>query len=137
MGFLSFLTMEKYNTAREELTLVDMRPIIPLEQNQLDTEMETFQNKTLRPILKMQHNVLLDVLLLQPNVESILKYRERRFAFRDRLKVFLNQAQLKGMFIGMIIGQFTREEMKFYLQNTKEGNKRIINMTIDRLADSI
>ncbi len=131
------LIMEKYNNQRDEDKLIDLRPIIPLERNSLETDVECFQNQPLRPLLKMQHDLLLDVLLMQPNVDSILKYRERRNSFRDRLKLFLNQAQLKGMYIGIIVGLFSKEELKFYLDNSKECNKRILQMICDRLADAV
>lgn len=41
--------------------------------------------------------------------------------------IFKNPA-LRNLFIGMVIGQFTTEEMTIYFENQKAINKRIIDM---------
>lgn len=132
--FLHF-DMVKYNSDRDEKLLLKIRPVLFIEA--CVGEIEVFQNETLRPILKMQHNIMVDFILSQPNFDSVLKHRLVRFLFEAKLKEFINQPQLKGQLIGMVIGHFTSDEMKCYTNNNKEINKRISQMLLQRFADSI
>jgi hypothetical protein len=136
MGFL-FFYMVKYNSDRDEKSLIELRPNLILESFDSDGDLESFQNDSLRPILKFQHNVLLDFVLSQPNIDSVLKNRQIRRILESSLKDFINQTQLKGQLIGMTIGLFSMEELKFYNVYQKEINKRILQMILQRLVDSI
>ncbi len=129
--------MINYNTARDEEAILELRPELYLEKMDTMTEVENFQNSTLRPILKMQHNLLLDFLLQQKNIDSILANRDSKKVFEAQLKSFINQAHLKEIFIGMILGLFSREEMKLCFNHSKEINKRIMQMILQRFMDSL
>jgi hypothetical protein len=99
---------------------------------------ELFQNKTLRPIIKLQHNLLIAVfknyitkhknvfseLSLQKQLSYIDNAIQRDMKFRNSVK-------------GMIIGQFTIEEYALYIQNSSALNKRMMNIVKERLIDSI
>ena len=101
--------------------------------NQCSSE-EAFQNKTLRPILKMQNDLFVQVFInyaiKQKNVffsltpEKKLSYIEnviqRDIKFRNSLK-------------GMIIALFTLEEYAEYIQISSNLNKRMMNMLVERL----
>ena len=135
-GFF-YLIMIEYNTNRDEDGLRKLRPELFFEKFDDDSENSQFQNDTLRPILKLQHNVLLDFLLGQPKIEIVLKQKEIRRILEIKLTEFINQPQIKGPLFGMVIGHFTREEMKFYNLNSKDLNKRIKQMLLQRFVDSI
>jgi|TARA_R110000737_G_scaffold17480_2_gene35192 hypothetical protein len=128
--------MVKYNVDRDENALVEIRPLIILESFDGDSYLELFQNETLRPILKLQHNILIDFLLSQPKIESVLKQKEIRRIFESKLKDYMNQPHLKGQLIGMVTGHFTNAEMKFYIKQSKDINKRIVQMLLQRFVDS-
>ena len=104
-------------------------------QSSLD---ELFQNKTLRPILKLQNDlfvfVFINYAVKQKNTffdlspEKKLAYIEntiqRDIKFRNSLK-------------GIIIGQFTTEEYVLYIQTSSSLNKRMMQMVIERLKDQV
>ena len=129
--------MMTYNESRDEQAMVALRPILYLETEGSPNEIEEFQNTTLRPILKMQHNILMDFVQVQPNFDAILAYKQKRTVFQERLRIFLQQSSIKGVLIGMIVGQFSREEFAVYQRNTKEYNMRILQMCGQRFVDSI
>jgi len=99
---------------------------------------EAFQNKTLRPALKFQNDLLVEAFINYANkqknhfytlsVEKKLLYIEnaihKDIKFRNALK-------------GMILGFFTVEEFKEYTQNSSNLNKRMMNLVIDRLKDQV
>ena len=99
---------------------------------------ELFQNKTLRPILKFQNDIFIEVFInyaiKQKNVffnltpEKKISYIEtviqRDIKFRNSLK-------------GMIIALFTIEEYRDYIKNSSNLNKRMMNLLIERLKSQI
>lgn len=120
-------------------SLLRFRPEIKTTQiNAMMSNDERFQNETLRPILKLQNDLLIQVyknyirkhknkfyeLSLEKRLEYIEKSIQKDIKFRNSLK-------------GMIIGQFTVEEYGNYIQNSSALNKRMMNMTIKRLKDQI
>ena len=99
---------------------------------------ERFQNQTLRPIIKLQNPLLLEVfknyirkhkgafyeLSMEKRLEYIENSIQKDIKFRNSLK-------------GMVIGQFTTEEYKCYIQNSSSLNKRMMNTVIERLKDQV
>jgi hypothetical protein len=99
---------------------------------------EAFQNITLRPILKLQNDLFIQVFInytqKQKNAfftltpEKKLNYIEnviqRDIKFRNSLK-------------GMIIGLFTVVEYHEYITNSSNLNKRMMNLLIERLKSQV
>jgi len=99
---------------------------------------EIFQNKTLRPVAKLQDDLLVAVfknyakkhknVFYDLSVEKRLDYIEnaihKDMKFRNSLK-------------GIIIGQFTLEEYEIYIQNSSDLNKRMMNIVKERLKSNI
>ncbi|MDP2687611.1 MAG: glyoxalase [Aequorivita sp.] len=99
---------------------------------------ECFQNKTLRPVVKLQHDLLLAAfrnyiskhknVFYDLNVEKKMDYIEnaihKDMKFRNSLK-------------GMIIGQFTLDEFEIYIQNSSALNKRMMDIVKERLKDNL
>lgn len=119
--------------------LISLRPVIEgaTLHPQASSE-EIFQNKTLRPILKLQNELLAEAFInyavkqkgqfFTLNTEKKLLYIEnaihRDIKFRNALK-------------GMIMGLFTVEEFKEYITNSSNLNKRMMNLLIERLKDQV
>nr|WP_297783906.1 glyoxalase [uncultured Allomuricauda sp.] len=118
---------------------LDIRPNIP--KSHFNSQMgfdEHFQNKTLRPVIKLQNDLLVEAFKNYANkhkgvfhelsLEKKLHYIERAIQkdikFRNSLK-------------GMIIGQFTVEEYRDYITNSSALNKRMMNMVVERLKDQV
>ena len=99
---------------------------------------ERFQNLTLRPVIKFQHDLLIEAfknyatkhknVFYDLSVEKRIDYIEnaihKDMKFRNSLK-------------GMIIGVFTVEEYNIYIQNSSALNKRMMSIVKERLIDNI
>jgi len=101
-------------------------------------EDELFQNMVLRPVIKMQH----DILILR--VQSYFLSKKVVFHMMDKKKrinaiesAFQNDNPFKKEIQGMILGQLNPEEFKSYLKSERSMNKRIIQMVRNRMLDSI
>lgn len=125
-------------TNRDNL-LLSGRPIISSIQisNNMSSE-ERFQNISLRPIIKLQNDLLVCVfknyitkhknVFYDLDIEKRLKYIEnviyRDIKFRNALK-------------GMIIGLFTTEEYEIYITNSSSLNKRMMNIVKQRIQSNV
>jgi hypothetical protein len=102
------------------------------------SEEELFQNQTLRPILKLQNELYLELfkyysiknkaLFSQFSVEKKLYYIEN---------TILNDNKFRNLLIGTTIGLMQIEEYKLYTKNASALNKRIITMLIERLKSQV
>ena len=116
-----------------------VRPNLPesLVEGNLKEE-ELFQNMVLRPVIKMQH----DILILR--VQSHFLSKKVVFHMMDKKKrinaiesAFQNDIPFKKEIQGMILAQLNRDEFKSYLKSERSMNKRIIQMVRNRMFDSI
>ena len=116
-----------------------VRPNLPesLVEGHLKEE-ELFQNMVLRPVIKMQH----DILILR--VQSYFLSKKVVFHMLDKKKrinaiesAFQNDNPFKKEIQGMILGQLNPEEFQRYLKSERSMNKRIIQMVRNRMLDSI
>ncbi len=99
---------------------------------------ERFQNETLRPILKLQNPLFISV---------FRNYIEKRKGVFYDLSVpkklaYIEMALIKDQKFrnsvkGMILGQFTVKEYQTYASNSSALNKRMMNMTIERIKDQV
>lgn len=119
--------------------LLNIRPdILTTTINESMSNDERFQNVTLRPIIKLQHDLFLEVyknyiakhknVFYDLSIEKKMNYIEnsihKDIKFRNSLK-------------GMVIGQFTTDEYKLYIQNSSALNKRMMNIVKERLLSNI
>ena len=119
-------------------TKIELRPYLELPVSDNITEVESFQNQTLRPILKLQN----DLYVLIFNNYIVRQKVDFNDFTKERRKNFIAQSlqkdvALKNTLIGITIGMFTEEEMEIYFGESKEFNKRIITMLIERIIDKI
>jgi len=125
-------------TMRSE-NLLSIRPIIASAKiyDSMSSE-ELFQNKTLRPIIKMQHDLLIAVfknyITKHKNVFSEFSL-QKQLAYIDN--AIHKDMKFRNSVKGMIIGQFTVEEYTLYIQNSSALNKRMMNIVKERLINSI
>jgi len=96
---------------------------------------ERFQNDTLRPVLKLQHDLLLAVFrlyLAKRKVKLDQIPAKERFA---RIKELLTRDnRLRGLLFGIAVGQFTASEMNYYLVSEGNVNRRITNLLVERMT---
>jgi hypothetical protein len=113
-----------------------LRPHVSTEPT--DQPAEAFQNETLRPILKMQHELLLGLFrhyLVKRKVNWSNLAREQRSAKAKEL--ISRDNRLRGLLFGTVIGQFTTDELAFYLEQESECNRRLTGLLTDRLLDGL
>lgn len=122
-----------------DTSLLKIRPEIPnAKVTLLMSEEECFQNKTIRPIAKLQNNLLVEVfkhyikkhknVFYNLSIEKRMHYIEnaihKNMKFRNSLK-------------GIMIGQFTIEEHRKYINNSSAINKRMMGIVKERLKQNI
>lgn len=99
---------------------------------------ERFQNLVLRPIIKLQHDLLISVLR---NYISKHKNVFYDLSIEKRLDYIENAIQkdmkFRNSIKGMIIGLFTVEEYEIYIQNSSALNKRMMNISKERICSHI
>ncbi|SKB32914.1 hypothetical protein SAMN05660776_0440 [Salegentibacter holothuriorum] len=122
-----------------DLQLVALRPEIPSarvsENMSLD---EQFQNKTLRPIAKLQNELLLEVFrnYIKKHKNKFYEIKlEQRFIYIEN--AIQKDIKFRNSLKGIIIGQFTLEEYSAYIKNSSALNKRMMNIVKERLQSNI
>lgn len=114
------------------------RPFIPNIVQKKTTQMEYFQNKVLRPIIKMQHNLLILSFkeYLKKRKIEILHLAEKKKM--DRIdSIFRKDLVFKNLILGFVIGHFSLEEYAFYSENASEIHKRTHKIIQKRIQDSL
>ena len=114
------------------------RPILSELVNAGTSDIERFQNEAIRPIIKMQHNLL--IILFQ----NYLKHRKINFnnlkkeKQKERINIILTKdTNFKNILLGIVIGHFSKNELMFYTKNTSELKRRIIQIVNQRSQDSL
>ncbi len=121
-----------------DIVLLKMRPEISSKIYSSISADEYFQNTTLRPVIKLQNDLLVEAfknyivknknifpnLNIDKKLEFIENAVQKDMKFRNSLK-------------GMIIGQFTIDEYKIYIKNSSALNKRMMNLVKERLKDNM
>ncbi|TDD94899.1 glyoxalase [Flavobacterium cellulosilyticum] len=99
---------------------------------------EYFQNEILRPILKLQNDIFIITFINYTNKNKI---DFNSFSVEKKLVVIENSIQkdikFRNALKGMIVGLFTIEEYKEYIQNSSSLNKRMMGMLIERLKSQV
>ena len=115
-----------------------LRPVLKNLINSNTSDLERFQNEVIRPIIKMQNNLL---------VAFFNNYiRNRKIEFnkleaefqKNKINTILTKdVNFKNILIGSIIGHLNENEVKIYLKSKSELNKRIIQIVKQRLQDNL
>ena len=101
-------------------------------------ELEGFQNNVIRPIIKMQHNLLIAFIenyLQKRKIDFLIISEEKK---KLKIKSILEKdIQFRNIILGSIIGHFSMDEYQQYYHIASEMNKRIIQITIQRFQDTL
>lgn len=122
-----------------DIELLRLRPSIQvnLEENPVHSAGH-FQNATLRPILKFQNG-----LLIQMFRHYLLKTKGRFSQFPPSEKLdfishsLRNDLRLRNCMIGVVIGHFTEQEWEVFVTHEQELTRRIVELLIKRLSDQL
>jgi len=134
-----FVSLKKLTKMNRSTDLLECRPQLSstLFSDSMSND-ERFQNATLRPIIKLQDELFIEVfknyvskhknVFLDLSIEKQIDYIEnaihKDMKFRNSLK-------------GMVIGQFTIEEYQVYIANSSALNKRMMHLVKEKLISNI
>ena len=99
---------------------------------------EYFQNNTLRPIAKLQNDLFVLVFKSYITKHKNVFYNltiENRLLYIDN--AVHKNIKFRNALKGMYIGQFTTEEYLRYIANSSALNKRMMNLTRERLKNNL
>lgn len=119
--------------------LVALRPDIPNAKVREDmSDEERFQNITLRPIAKLQQDLLVAVfrnyIVKRKNVFYGLTAVKRQAYIENAVN---KDQKFQNSLKGILIGQFTVPEYQHYVKNASALNKRMMNLVRERLINSM
>ena len=124
-------------TRKEQL--LNLRPTLPnaVIYDTMSKD-ERFQNLTLRPVIKLQSELLTEAFKNYANKHKGVFYT---LSLPKKMIYIENAIQkdikFRNSLKGMIIGQFTLEEYLTYTDNSSALNKRMMKMVIERLKDQL
>ncbi len=116
--------------------LIRIRPLVATETER-EGDMENFQNQTLRPILKLQNDLLVRVF------DHHLQKRKTRAGGAAPLPdnfiqgIVQKDAALRHLLIGLVAGHFTLAEWAFFATHEAELTRRTASMIVQRLQDQV
>jgi hypothetical protein len=118
--------------------LIKIRPVLNLKKSSQITDEESFQNDTLRPIIKLQSHILIETyrnyIIKHKNVFYELSNEKKL----DYIENSINKNQkFRNLLKGMIVGLFTIEEYHNYKKNSSSLNKRMMNIILKRLQNNL
>lgn len=121
-----------------DIALLDLRgDSIGSINNQSSSE-ELFQNKTLRPILKLQNDlfilVFINYAVKQKNTFFDLSPDKKLLYIENTIQ---RDIKFRNSLKGMVISLLTSEEYEDYIKNSSNLNKRMMNMLIERLKSQV
>ena len=126
-------------TSLRDKNIVLLRPKVNSNKSiSYKNDIEKFQNIVLRPILKFQNDLLVELF--------ILEFEKTKTKFDlinndQKIKLIINNLKynnkLKQILLGTIIGMFSNNNITFYKANYSKINKRIFSMLNDRLIDQL
>lgn len=99
---------------------------------------EVFQNQVLRPILKLQNDLFIEVFK-----NYISKYKNDFYSYSVEKKITYiensihKDIKFRNSLKGIVIGLFTIQEYNTYIQNSSSLNKRMMNMLMERLKNQM
>lgn len=106
--------------------------------NENSSSEERFQNTTLRPILKFQNDLFVEVFknyaIKQKGVFFTLS-PEKKMNYIEN--VIQRDIKFRNSLKGIVIGMFTIDEYHDYILNSSNLNKRMMNLLIERLKSQV
>ena len=101
-------------------------------------DIEKFQNQVIRPIIKMQHSLLIALFqdyIKQRNIDFIDLKKEKQL---NRISTILKKdTNFKSIISGIVIGHFSLNELNFFVQHPSELKKRVTQIVKHRLEDNL
>jgi len=119
-------------------SIITLRPDIPsIKRMDSMTDVEKFQNDVIRPILKYQHDVIVEYTISKA-IDRNSKFANLIAVEKERYldKVTLKDSKIKQELNGMVLGLMTKVEMEIYLALESEYKRRINTMIRERVVST-
>jgi len=122
-----------------DVQLLNLRPVLGQAQthDQMSSQ-EFFQNNTLRPILKLQNDLILALFRHYIEKHKGVFYEispERKMDYIE--SAIHKDMKFRNILKGLVLGQFTLEEYQIYSADSSAINKRILSMIKERLKSQV
>jgi hypothetical protein len=119
--------------------LLQLRPDIKTTTiKSIMSDEERFQNTVLRPIIKFQNDLFIEMfsnyIVKRKNVFFDLSLEKRVLYIENAI---VKDMKFRNSLKGVIIGLFTVDEYKQYIKNSSALNKRMMNITKERLISNV
>lgn len=124
---------------RPDAALLALRPAIAGQPAPLPTptEIADFQHQVLRPLLKLQHELLAATVTdFALDYHVPLATAAPAEATRLRTDLLARNARLRATLVSLVAGQLTAPEFAFYRQHRAELNRRLLDLVVERLASA-
>ena len=119
--------------SRPDAALLALRPVVATETTDAPGTVGAFLHATLRPVLKLQNDLLLGVVTDFVRDHHItLRPTDQQHQLTELLA---RNTKLRYTVVGLITGQLTAEEYAFYRQHRAELNRRLLEMAQRRVLD--
>ena len=120
--------------SRPDAGLLALRPAVPTEPAEPGT-VAGFLHTTLRPVLKLQNDLLLAAVadfVLDHHIPLAASDTDRQ---RLLAELLARNTKLRYTVVGLITGLFTAEESAFYRPHRPELNRRLLDLARQRVLD--
>lgn len=137
LGFYTSIQYIPIMSERDKAFLA-LRPEILGQIHPQSSAEEIFQNRTLRPVLKLQNDIFVEAFVnyaVKQKGQFFLLSTEKQLAYIEN--AVHKDEKFRNALKGMIIGVFTTEEYREYITNSSNLNKRMMNLLIERLKDQV
>ncbi|MEL5994072.1 hypothetical protein [Hymenobacter segetis] len=117
--------------ARPNAALLALRPVVVTETTDADGTVGAFLHTTLRPVMKLQNDLLLAVVAdFVCDHHITLRPTDQHHQLTELLT---RNTKLRYTVVGLITGFFTSDEYAFYRQQRSELNRRLLEMAQRRV----
>ena len=124
---------------RPDAALLALRPAIGGQPAAIPTPatVADFQHQVLRPLLKLQHPLLLATVADFAHDYRLPLARPGTELSAALTELLARNARLRATLTGLVVGHFTQEELAFYRLHRNELNRRLLDLTQQRVLTSL
>jgi hypothetical protein len=118
---------------RPDAALLALRPVLNTETTDAADTVGAFLHATLRPVLKLQNDLLLALVAdFVRDHHIVLRPTDQHHQLSELLG---RNTKLRYTIVGLITGVFTADEYAFYRPHRAELNRRLLEMAQRRVLD--
>ena len=125
--------------SRPDAALLALRPAIVGQPPALPTPttVADFQHQVLRPLLKLQHFILLATVADFAQDYRLPLARPEAELSAALTELLARNARLRATLVGLVVGLLTQPELAFYRQHRSELNRRLLDLAQQRVLSSL